>query len=71
MHCQHFNLLGGAWTGIATGEGTGATMSDDDDQVESDTNLFNGSLDGQKNVGFGPYVPTASMRSLMETRGKS
>lgn len=51
-------------TGVSPGEGTGATMSEDEDeQVESDAPLFDGSLDG---LGFGPLVPTESERSLME-----
>lgn len=40
-------------------------MSDDeDDQVDSDANLFDGSFDGAD--GFGPLIPTESERSLME-----
>lgn len=39
---------------------------DDDDQVESDTNLFDASFDGPDSMGFGPLVPTESERSLME-----
>ncbi|CAL5374305.1 unnamed protein product [Camellia sinensis] len=54
-------------TGVAPVEGTGATMSDDDDdQADSDTNLFDGSLDGPDSMGFGPLVPTETERSLME-----
>lgn len=50
--------------GVSPGEGTGATMSEDEDeQVESDAHLFDGNLDG---LGFGPLVPTESERSLME-----
>ncbi|PIM97146.1 hypothetical protein CDL12_30387 [Handroanthus impetiginosus] len=54
-------------TGVSAGEGTGATMSDDDDgrddQIDSDTaNLF----DGLDSMGFGPLIPTESERSLME-----
>lgn len=43
-------------------------MSDDDDEehTESDANLFDGSLDGQDTMGFGPLVPTENERSLME-----
>lgn len=53
--------------GVSPGEGTGATMSDDeDDQADSDTNLFDGSLDGPDSMGFGPLVPTETERSLME-----
>lgn len=54
-------------SGVSPGEGTGATMSDDDDdQVDSDANLFDGSLDGPDSMGFGPLIPTESERSLME-----
>ncbi|KAG5569398.1 hypothetical protein H5410_059164 [Solanum commersonii] len=56
-------------TGVASGEGTGATMSDDDEdnQVESETYChYNGILDGQDNNGFGPLVPTENERFLME-----
>jgi hypothetical protein len=55
-------------TGVSPGEGTGATMSDDeDDQADSDTNLFDLGLDGQDGVGsFGPLIPTENERSLME-----
>lgn len=42
-------------------------MSDDeDDQVDSDANLFDGSMEGHDSMGFGPLVPTESERSLME-----
>lgn len=42
-------------------------MSDDDeDQVDSDANLFDGSLEGPDTMGFGPLIPTESERSLME-----
>ena len=50
--------------GVSPGEGTGATMSDDDDEpVDSDVNLFE---DGNDSMGFGPLIPTESERSLME-----
>lgn len=39
---------------------------DDDDQEDSETNLFDGTLDGLDSMGFGPLVPTESERSLME-----
>lgn len=39
---------------------------DDDDQVDSDVNLFEGSLDGPESMGFGPLIPTETERSLME-----
>ncbi|XP_057834827.1 homeobox protein knotted-1-like 13 isoform X2 [Cryptomeria japonica] len=54
-------------TGVSPGEGTGATMSDDDDdQGDSDTNLYDGGLDGHDTGGFGPLIPTETERSLME-----
>ncbi|XP_022996615.1 homeobox protein knotted-1-like 3 isoform X2 [Cucurbita maxima] len=54
-------------TGVSPGEGTGATMSDDDeDQTDSDANLFDGSFEGHDAMGFGPLIPTDSERSLME-----
>lgn len=54
-------------TGVSPGEGTGATMSDDnDDQIDSDTNFFDGSLEGHDSMNYGPLVPTESERSLME-----
>lgn len=54
-------------TGVSPGEGTGATMSDDEeDQVDSDANLFDGGLDGSDSMGFGPLIPTENERSLME-----
>ena len=53
--------------GVSPGEGTGATMSDDDDdQVDSDTNLYDASMDAMDTMGFGPLVPTETERSLME-----
>lgn len=40
-------------------------MSDDEeDQTDSDTNLYDGSFDD--GLGFGPLVPTESERSLMD-----
>ncbi|KAF9590528.1 hypothetical protein IFM89_035737 [Coptis chinensis] len=33
-------------TGVLPGEGTGATMSDNDDDQDSDTNLYDASLEG-------------------------
>ncbi|KAJ0260773.1 Homeobox protein knotted-1-like 4 [Hirschfeldia incana] len=63
MACWEIEQSLQSFTGVSPGEGTGATMSEDeDDQVESDNaHLFDGSLDG---LGFG--LPTESERSLME-----
>ncbi|KAL9683808.1 hypothetical protein QQ045_021234 [Rhodiola kirilowii] len=54
-------------TGVSPGEGTGETMSDDEDNhMDSDTHLFDGSLDSPDSMGFGPLILTDSERSLME-----
>lgn len=40
-------------------------MSDDeDDPLDSDSNMFDGGMDGADNMGFG--LPTESERTLME-----
>ncbi|KAJ9167688.1 hypothetical protein P3X46_019300 [Hevea brasiliensis] len=67
MACWEIEQSLQSLTGVSPGEGTGATMSDDDeDQVDSDANLFDPSLDGSDAMGFGPLIPTESERSLME-----
>ncbi|OMO61609.1 hypothetical protein CCACVL1_23376 [Corchorus capsularis] len=67
MACWEIEQSLQSLTGVSPGEGTGATMSDDDDdQVDSDANLFDGGLEGADTMGFGPLVPTESERSLME-----
>ncbi|KAL3650671.1 hypothetical protein CASFOL_007074 [Castilleja foliolosa] len=67
MACWEIEQSLQSLTGVSPGEGTGATMSDDDeDQVDSDMNLFDGTFDGPDSMGFGPLVPTESERSLME-----
>ncbi|KAI3822385.1 hypothetical protein L1987_09974 [Smallanthus sonchifolius] len=67
MACWEIEQSLQSLTGVSPGEGTGATMSDDDeDQVDSDANLFDGSFDGHDSMGFGPLVPTESERSLMQ-----
>ncbi|KAL8488479.1 hypothetical protein ACS0TY_024668 [Phlomoides rotata] len=53
-------------TGVAPGEGTGATMSDDEEEEEGEINLFNQGVDGTDSMGFGPLVPTESERTLIE-----
>ncbi|CAN0877508.1 Homeobox protein knotted-1-like 4 [Linum grandiflorum] len=67
MACWEIEQSLQSLTGISPGEGSGATMSDEDDDepviVESEaaTNLYDDS-----NMGFGPLVPTETERSLME-----
>ncbi|TVU42403.1 hypothetical protein EJB05_08810, partial [Eragrostis curvula] len=54
-------------TGASPGEGTGATMSDgEDDQADSEANMYDPSLDGPDSMGMGFGLPTESERSLME-----
>ncbi|XP_030534220.1 homeobox protein knotted-1-like 3 isoform X1 [Rhodamnia argentea] len=67
MACWEIEQSLQSLTGVAPGQGTGATMSDDeDDQIDGDPNLFDGSLDGPDSMGFGPLIPTETERSLME-----
>ncbi|CAN6448030.1 unnamed protein product [Victoria cruziana] len=67
MACWELEQSLQSLTGVSSGEGTGATMSDDDDdQADSDTNVFDGSFDGPDNMGFGPLIPTETEKSLME-----
>ncbi|KAF2317107.1 hypothetical protein GH714_011817 [Hevea brasiliensis] len=59
MACWELEQSLQSLTGASLGEGTGATMSDDDDdQADSDANLYDGSLDGPDCMGFGPLVLT-------------
>lgn len=54
--------------GATLGEGSGATMSDDEDEMPMDFSLDqSGGIDGSHDMmGFGPLLPTESERSLME-----
>lgn len=51
-------------SGVSLGEGTGATMSDDEDDLQMDFSLDQSSAEGHDMMGFG--LPTESERSLME-----
>jgi len=51
---------------VSLGEGTGATMSDDEDELQMDFSLDQSSAEGHDMMGFGPLLPTESERSLME-----
>ncbi|URE45643.1 homeobox protein [Musa troglodytarum] len=67
MACWELEQSLQSLTGVSPGEGTGATMSDDDDdQADSETNLFDGCLDGSDGMGFGPLFLTESEKTLME-----
>lgn len=48
------------------GEGTGATMSDDEDEMPMDFSLDQSGSEAHDLMGFGPLLPTESERSLME-----
>ncbi|KAK1356674.1 hypothetical protein POM88_049930 [Heracleum sosnowskyi] len=52
--------------GVTLGEGTGATMSEDEDDLQADFSLDQSGNDVHDMMGFGPLLPTESERSLME-----
>ncbi|XP_030464990.1 homeobox protein knotted-1-like 3 [Syzygium oleosum] len=67
MACWEIEQSLQSLTGVSPGQGIGVTMSDDeDDPIDSDANLFDGSFDGPDSMGFGPLIPTETERSLME-----
>ncbi|KAK9203633.1 hypothetical protein WN943_013889 [Citrus x changshan-huyou] len=51
---------------VSLGEGTGATMSDDEDDLHMDFSLDQSASDSHDLMGFGPLLPTETERSLME-----
>ncbi|EPS60349.1 hypothetical protein M569_14455 [Genlisea aurea] len=54
-------------TGTSLGEGTGATMSDDEEEMNMDFSFdHSGGGEGGDLMGFGPLLPTETERSLME-----
>lgn len=53
-------------TGVSPGGGTGATMSDGEDDYDSDYGVYEANMDPHDSGGFGPLVPTESERTLME-----
>ncbi|XP_024375368.1 homeobox protein knotted-1-like 3 isoform X2 [Physcomitrium patens] len=53
-------------TGVSAGESTGATMSEEDEDYDSDYGAYDAHMDPQDSGGFGPLVPTESERTLME-----
>ncbi|CAI9093904.1 OLC1v1029505C2 [Oldenlandia corymbosa var. corymbosa] len=65
MACREIEQNLQALTGITLGEGSGATMSDDEDEMTMDFSLEQ-SDGGHDMMGFGPLLPTESERSLME-----
>ncbi|RCV22170.1 hypothetical protein SEVIR_4G208100v4 [Setaria viridis] len=66
MACWELEQTLQSLTGASPGEGTGATMSDDEDnQVDSESNMFDGN-EGSDGMGFGPLMLTEGERSLVE-----
>ncbi|CAA0842265.1 Homeobox protein knotted-1-like 7 [Striga hermonthica] len=53
-------------TGVTLGEGTGATMSDDENELQTDFTLDQSGANDNDLMGFGPLFPTESERTLME-----
>ncbi|KAI4327028.1 hypothetical protein L6164_019533 [Bauhinia variegata] len=66
MGCRDIENTLQALTGVSLGEGTGATMSDDEDDLQMDFSLDQAGAEGHDTMGFGPLMPTESERSLME-----
>ncbi|PIA49731.1 hypothetical protein AQUCO_01300468v1 [Aquilegia coerulea] len=66
MGCREIEQSFQALTGVSLSEGTGATMSDDEDDLQLDCSMDQSGADGHDMLGFGPLLPTESERSLME-----
>lgn len=66
MACREIEQNLQALTGVALAEGNGATMSDDEDELQMEFSLDQSGGDGHDLMGFGPLLPTESERSLME-----
>lgn len=66
MACREIENTLQALTGMSLGEGTGATMSDDEDELQMDFSWDQSGADAHDLTGFGPLLPTESERSLME-----
>ncbi|XP_054810763.1 homeobox protein HD1-like [Prosopis cineraria] len=66
MACRDIENTLQALTGVTLGEGSGATMSDDEDELAMDFSMDQSGVEGHDIMGFGPLLPTESERSLME-----
>ncbi|KAL8114527.1 homeobox protein knotted-1-like 7 [Apium graveolens] len=66
MACREIEQNLQSLTGVTLGEGTEATMSDDEDELQMDFSLDQSGSDAHDMMGFGPLLPTESERSLME-----
>ncbi|CAN8245302.1 unnamed protein product [Cochlearia groenlandica] len=69
MACREIENNLHSLTGVTLGEGTGATMSEDEEDLPIDFSPDNTFIDfnnGHDMTGFGPLLPTESERSLMD-----
>ncbi|GAA0147121.1 homeodomain transcription factor [Lithospermum erythrorhizon] len=67
MVCRDIEQNLQSLTGATLGEGTGATMSDDEDELLPDFSLDqSGASEGNDMMGLGPLLPTESERTLMD-----
>ncbi|CAN4127492.1 unnamed protein product [Withania somnifera] len=66
MACREIEQNLQVLTGETLGEGTGATMSDDEDELQMDFSLDQSVGDAHDLMGMGFGLPTESERSLME-----
>lgn len=66
MACREIEQNLQLHTGATLGEGTGATMSDDEDELQMDFSLDVSGGDAHDLMGMGFGLPTESERSLME-----
>ncbi|KAF6160411.1 hypothetical protein GIB67_019180 [Kingdonia uniflora] len=66
MACRQIEQAFEALTGVSLSEGTGATMSDDEEELQMDCSFDQTNADVLDMTGFGPLLPTESERSLME-----
>ncbi|KAG0457057.1 hypothetical protein HPP92_022214 [Vanilla planifolia] len=65
MACREIEQSLHELTGANVDEGTGATMSDDEEGLLMDI-PFDHIVEGQDLMGYGPFIPSESERSLME-----
>jgi homeobox protein Meis1 len=66
MSCWNLEKALHALTGATPEAGHGATMSDDDDDYDSDYGAYEHNMDYNDSGGYGPLVPTETERSLVE-----
>ncbi|KAL6550051.1 Homeobox protein knotted-1-like 7 [Orobanche minor] len=66
MACREIEQNLQSLTGTIVGEGTGAAMSDDEDELQMDYSLDQSGASDHDLMGLGPLLPTESERSLME-----